>query len=88
MAKMTLAYACARLKKYFDPVGFAAELESETALTARLFDVKTGEDLAVVAGLPWSDASTEAELVDIIEALEEELELQEFVHTPLAANDD
>ncbi|MGY4535450.1 hypothetical protein ACVW0Y_004605 [Pseudomonas sp. TE3786] len=83
---MTFAYACARLKEYFYPRGFEAVLATPEAMDVRLFDKKTGEDFAVVAGLSWSATSTEEDLVDIIEAIEEELHVQEFVHVPKAGD--
>lgn len=83
MAKMTFAYGCARLKEYFYPMGFAAQLDTPESMTARVFDTKTGEDFAVVAGLPWSASATDAELAEIIDALEEEMHVQEFVHVPM-----
>lgn len=84
MAKMTFAYACARLREYFAPMGFDAVLVSPQSVTARVYDTKTGEDFALVAGLPWSSVPTEDDLLAIIDALQEEMELQEFVHTPLS----
>ena len=83
MAKMTFAYACARLKEYFLPKGFEAVLDTPESITARVFDIKTGEDFAVVSGLPWSTTATDNELLAIIDALEEELHAQAFVHAPL-----
>lgn len=83
MAKMTFPYACARLKDYFFPLGFEADLESPQSMSARVYDPKTGEDLAFVSGLPWTAVMTNEGLVKIIGALEHEMELKEFVHTPV-----
>ena len=82
VAKMTFAYACARLKEYFLPKGFEAVLDTPDSISARVFDTKTGEDFAVLSGLPWSATATDNELLAIIDALEEELHAQEFVHAP------
>ncbi len=84
MAKMTFAYACARLREYFLPMGFDAVLDSPESITARVYDTKTGEDFAVVSGLPWSASPTEDDLLAIIDALQDEIEEREFVHTPLS----
>lgn len=82
MARMTFPYACARLKDYFFPMGFEAVLDSPTSMTARVFDTKTGENFAVVTGLQWSASTTDKELLAIIDALQEEMHLQEYVHPP------
>ncbi|PTQ70590.1 DUF1652 domain-containing protein [Pseudomonas sp. GV071] len=86
MAKMTFPYACARLKEYFYPMGFEAVLDSPSTMTARVFDSKTGEDLAVLAGLAWGPSTTEADLVDITELLDQEMHAQEFVHVPMKSD--
>lgn len=77
---MTFPFACARLKEYFLPRGFEAVLDTPESISARVFDSKTGEDFAVVSGLPWSTTATDNELLAIIDAIEEELHAQEFVH--------
>ena len=82
MARMTFPYACARLKEYFYPMGFEAVLDSPSSMTVRLFDKKTGEDLAVLAGLNWGPDTTDDDLAEIIELIEEEMHAQEFVHVP------
>lgn len=82
MARMTFPYACARLKEYFYPMGFEAVLDSPSSMSARVFDTKTGEDFAVLAGLPWGPGTTDDDLAAIIEAIEEEMHVQEFVHVP------
>lgn len=79
---MTFPYACARLKEYFLPRGFEAVLDTPDSISARVFDSKTGEDFAVLNGLPWSATATDSELLAIIDALEEELHAQEFVYAP------
>lgn len=53
MAKMTFAFGCVRLKEYFHPLGFEADLQWPRYMTARVFDQKTGEDIASLVGLPW-----------------------------------
>lgn len=83
MARMTFPYACARLKEYFYPMGFEAVLDSPSSMSARVFDTKTGEDFAVLAGLPWGPGTTDDDLAAIIEAIEEEMHVQEFVHVPM-----
>jgi hypothetical protein len=83
---MTFPYACARLKDYFYPLGFEAVLDSPVSMTARVFDTKTGENFAVVAGLQWSASTTDKDLLAIIDAIDEEIRLQEFVHTPLSSD--
>lgn len=86
MAKMTFPSACARLKNYFLPMGFEAVLDSPSSMTVRVFDTQTGENFAVVAGLPWSAAVTNKDLVDIIGAIEQQMELQQFVHVPIVGD--
>lgn len=80
MAKMTFPFACQRLKDYFSPLGFEATLDSPSSMTARIFDTSTGENLAVVAGLPWGPTVTNEGLVHVIGAIEQEIELYEFLH--------
>lgn len=79
MAKMTFPFACSRLKNYFLPLGFEGSLESPTSMSVRVFDVKTGEDFAVLSGLPWSASATQEDLVTIVEAIEQEMEIRELV---------
>jgi len=86
MAKMTFPFACARLREYFSPLGFEAALESPTAMSVRVFDIKTGEDFAVLAGLPWSASATQEDLVTIVEAIEQEMEIRELVFDAPSAN--
>ncbi len=80
MAKMTFSFARARLKDYFFPLGFEADLESPQSMSARVYDTKTGEDLAFLSGLPWTSVMTNEGLVKIIGALEHEMQLKEYVH--------
>lgn len=80
VTRMNFLYACARIKEYFYPLGFEAFLDSPSSMTARLFDTETGENVAVVAGLRWSPTTSTGDIVFIIEALEDEMRLQEREH--------
>lgn len=82
MAKMTFAFGCIRLKEYFRPLGFHADMQWPKSVTVRVFDPKTGETLAVVSGLRWTEMRSIDGLVKIIGALEHEMSLEEQVHPP------
>ncbi len=77
MATMSFAFGCVRLKEYFHPLGFEADLQWPKSITARVFDPKTGENLALLSGLPWATVKTIDGLVKIIGALEHEMTLRE-----------
>lgn len=78
MARMIFPAACARLQNHFAPLGFEGVLSSPTAMTARVYDPQTGENLVVISSIPCGATLSDNDVQIIAHAVEIELEVLQF----------